>query len=336
MPRSTDGLTQQQRAAVTHPGGPLLVLGAAGTGKTRTLERRFAWLVEQGAEASRVVAIALSPSAAAAMRERLETLVQPPYDELHVDTFRSFCARLLREEALEAGVDPGFVPVTPADRVALLLHCIDELSLRHHEIRGNPAPLLAAFVRRIDRLKEEMVSAGELLAHAQRRRDEVSTGDDAARARAARELEFAGVYADHERLLDERGALDSGDLVLRACALLGKRPDVRGRVSGRVDHLLVDDLQDANFAQASLVGLLREESGQVTATGNEDAALHRLRGAGAEEPRRLRARVRGRHDRRAGGVAALRRARPPPRRRDRGPDRGAAQVARIGARRVAR
>ncbi len=148
------------------------------------------------------------------------------------------------------------------------------------------------------------MSAGELLAHAERRRDEVSTGDDAARARAARELEFAGVYADHERLLDERGALDSGDLVLRACALLGKRPDVRGRVSGRVDHLLVDDLQDANFAQASLVGLLREESRQVTATGNEDAALHRLRGAGAEEPRRLRARVRGRHDRRAGGVAS--------------------------------
>ena len=280
MPRAIDCLSRAQQVAVTHRGGPLLVLGAAGTGKTQVLERRFAWLAEEGAPASELVAITLSAPGAAAMRERLEALVAPPYDELHVDTFRSFCERLLREEALEAGVDRSFVPVTPADRVALLLDCLDQLTLRHHEIRGNPAPLLAAFVTRIDRLKEEMVSADELLAQSERRRDEVSASDDATRARAARDHEFAGVYASHERLLAERGALDFGDLALRSYELLGGRPHVRERVSRRVRHLLVDDFQDANFAQASLVGLLCEGSGAITVAGDEDCAVHRLRGAG--------------------------------------------------------
>src|ERR671924_371327 len=133
-----DGLNRAQRAAVTHPGGPLVVIAGAGTGKTRTVTARFA------------------------------SLIQAPYEDLHVSTFHAFCSRLLADEALEVGLDPFFSPVTPADRLALLLDRLDELSLRHHEIRGNPAPLLASFVARIDRLKEEMVTADELLRHAER------------------------------------------------------------------------------------------------------------------------------------------------------------------------
>src|SRR5919108_1675426 len=168
MPASLEGLSRAQREAVTHPGGPLLVLGGAGTGKTHLLTRRFAWLVEQGTAPGEVLALAASRPGAAAVRERLETLIQAPYDELHVATFHGFCARLLADEALEAGVDPFFSPVTPADRLALLLDRLDELSLRHHEIRGNPAPLLASFVARIDRLKEEMVPADDYREYAER------------------------------------------------------------------------------------------------------------------------------------------------------------------------
>src|SRR5438046_59585 len=160
MPASLDGLDRAQRTAVTHPGGPLLVVAGAGTGKTRTLTRRFAWLVEQGAAPETLLALTFSAPAAAEMRARLETLIEAPYEELHVFTFHSFCRRLLADEAVEAGVDPFFNPVTPADRLALLLDRIGELTLRRHEIRGNPAPLLAGFVSRIDRLKDEMVSAG--------------------------------------------------------------------------------------------------------------------------------------------------------------------------------
>src|SRR5262245_63644 len=275
MPESLDGLNAAQRAAVTHPGGPLLVVAGAGTGKTRTLTRRFAWLVEQGVPAEEVLALTFSSPAAAEMRERLEALLESPYEELHVATFHSFCQRLLQDEALEAGVDPFFSPVTPADRLALLLERIDDLSIREHEIRGNPAPLLASFVSRIDRLKDEMIAAEDFLAYARG----LDTGGDAARAAAARELEFASVYASHDRLLTERGALDFGDLILRAFRLLHERPHVRERVARRFRHVLVDEYQDTNFAQGMLLRLLVEEHGNVTVVGDDDQAIYRFRGA---------------------------------------------------------
>ncbi|HEY1277316.1 MAG TPA: ATP-dependent DNA helicase [Thermoleophilaceae bacterium] len=275
MPESLDGLNAAQREAVTHPGGPLLVIAGAGTGKTRTLTRRFAWLVEQGVPADQVLALTFSSPAAAEMRGRLETLLQAPYEELHVATFHSFCQRLLQDEALESGVDPFFSPVTPADRLALLLERIDDLSIREHEIRGNPAPLLASFVSRIDRLKDEMITADDFMAYART----LDTGGDAARASAARELEFASVYASHDRLLTQRGALDFGDLILRAFRVLHERPHVRERVARRFRHVLVDEYQDTNFAQGMLLRLLVEEHGNVTVAGDDDQAIYRFRGA---------------------------------------------------------
>ena len=179
------------------------------------------------------------------MLERLEELLQPPYEELRVSTFHAFCLRLLCDESLEAGVDPFLSPVSPADRLALLLERLDDLTLRHHETRGNPAALLASFVSRIDRLKDEMISAEDYRRYAERLAS-AATGD-AARARADRELEFARLYADHDRLLAARGALDFGDLVVRAFTLLHRRPHVRERVSRRFHHVLVDDYQDVNL-----------------------------------------------------------------------------------------
>src|SRR3954451_5553058 len=277
MPDSQDALTRAQRAAVTHPEGPLLIVAGAGTGKTSTICRRFGWLVEPGAPAGQLLALTFSSSAAAEMRERLETLITSPYEELHVQTFHGFCSSLLADEALEAGVDPFFSPVTPADRLALLLDRIDELSLRHHEIRGNPAPLLGSFVGRIDRLKDEMVSAEDYVAYAQGLAEEAH--DDASRAHAARELEFGRLYADHDRLLGERGALDFGDLILRAFRMLHEKPHVRERTAARFRHVLVDEYQDTNFAQGMLLRLLVDEHRNVTVVGDDDQAIYRFRGA---------------------------------------------------------
>src|SRR5215212_4058492 len=276
MPDLLDGLNANQRAVVTHPGGPLLVVAGAGTGKTLTLTRRFAWLVEQDVPAGCILALTFSTPAAAEMRERLETLLDAPYEELNVSTFHAFCLKLLRDEALEACVDPFLSPVTPADRLALLLERIDELTLRHHQIRGNPAPLLASFVSRIDRLKDELVSAADYQAYAERLGEGAS---DAERASNAREREFAQLYADHDRLLDECGALDFGDLIVRSFRLLHEKPHVRERVAGRFRHVLVDEYQDTNCAQGMLVRLLVEEHGNVTVVGDDDQAIYRFRGA---------------------------------------------------------
>ncbi|MCA1656219.1 MAG: ATP-dependent helicase, partial [Actinobacteria bacterium] len=268
-------LTAAQARAVTHPGGPLLALGSAGTGKTTVLVARFAWLVEQGAAPESLLALSPSGSAAGALRRRLEDALVRPYEELAVHTPPGICARLLRDEAAEAGLDPFFVPATPADRLALLLDRMDDLELRRHDLAGRPAVLLAGVLERIDRLKADLVTAADC---AQRARA-LPRGDAAQRARAAREAEFAGLYADHDRLLAEQGALDSGELVLRAIALLRERPAAR-RVARRHRHVLVDDLDGLSRAQALLVELLAGGDGgegapvsvTVTAGGGGAAA----------------------------------------------------------------
>ncbi len=267
-------LTPAQHEAVTHPGGPLLVIGGAGTGKTRILVERVGWLAaEQAVPPEAILALTFSAPAADALRERIEArLGAPPAEDLPVTTFQSLCARLLHDEALEAGVDPFATPVSPADRLAMLLEAIDDLPLRHHDLRGNPSALLGSIVGRIDRLKGELVTCEDYAAWAAT----LGEGDP---GRADREREFAQLFRAHDRLLAEAGTLDYGDLVLHAFRLLRERPHVRARVARRFGHVLVDELQDANFAQGLLLRLLVGEHGNVTAVADNDQAIHRFRGA---------------------------------------------------------
>jgi DNA helicase II / ATP-dependent DNA helicase PcrA len=251
---------------VTHRGGPLLVVGAAGSGKTCTLVHRHAWLATEGGMAPEQVLVITGSEAA-------------------VHTVPGFCARLLHDEALEAGLDPFVAPVTPADRLAMLLDHVDELSLRLHDFRGNPATLLAGVIARIDRLKDAMVTADEYARWAA----DLPAGDD----RAEREREFAAVYATHDRLLAQQGALDFGDLVLHAHALLRDKPHLRARVAARHRHLLVDDVQDLEHAAIRLVLLLSGDGPALTAAGDDDQAIRRLRAAAAKNLRDLAAEVPG-------------------------------------------
>jgi superfamily I DNA/RNA helicase/RecB family exonuclease len=280
VPEPPDALTPEQREVVTHRGGPLLVVGAAGTGKTRTLLHRHAWLAGEGGLAPEaVVAVSSSEAAADALREGVEEALPGGFAELAVHTVHGVAARLLHDEALEAGLDPFVVCATPADRLAMLLDRVDELTLRLHDFRGNPAVLLGGVIARIDRLKDAMVTAAEYARWAAA----LPAGDE----RAEREREFAAVYEAHDAMLREQGSLDSGDLVLCALRLLRDRPHVRARVAARWRHVLVDDVQDLEHAHRSLVLLLVREHAQLTAAGDDDQALTRLRPAGARDLREL-------------------------------------------------
>jgi DNA helicase II / ATP-dependent DNA helicase PcrA len=273
VPAILDGLTDPQREAVTHPDGRTLVVAGAGTGKTRTLVARFAWLVERGASPDGILVLTFSAPAADELRARLEAVVDRPYEELAVSTFHAFCARLLHDEAVAAGLDPFATPVTPADRLALLLERIDELPFRRHDFQGNPAALLASFIERFDRLKDELVTVEDYADWASRLPDD---------ERGAREREFAAVYGTHDRMLRETGTLDFGDLVLQAHRLLREHPQVQARVRERFRHLLVDEFQDTNYAQGTLLAQLGDD---VMAVGDDDQAIYRFRGASTKNLR---------------------------------------------------
>ncbi|MFL5846657.1 MAG: ATP-dependent helicase [Solirubrobacteraceae bacterium] len=269
----------------SQPPGPLIVIGGAGSGKTTYLVERLAWLVDQGSAPEEILAVVHSDATADVLRARIEERLARPYEELLVLTPHGVAQRLLHDEALEAGIDPFVVILGAADRTAMLLERIDELTLRRHDLRGNPAALLRSVVERIDRLKDEAVTAAEYDAWAR----SLPADDDAQRTHAEREREFAGLYLDHDRMLGQAGALDAGGVLLRAIELLREHPHVRGRVAARWRHLLVDDYQDLSFAQALLVTVLASEHGGLTVAGDDDQAIRRFRGAAAKNLRELAA-----------------------------------------------
>jgi DNA helicase II / ATP-dependent DNA helicase PcrA len=280
VPASPGAITRAsaspEAAVASHRGGPLLVLGGAGSGRTQALVARFAALTADGVAPEEILLLTRGAAAAEALRARIEdALGDRPFEELAVLPIHDMCARLLRDEALEAGVDPFAVTATPADRLALLLDRVDELTLRHHDLRGRPAAVLGAVIARIDRLKDAGLRAarfGEWTAALPA--EDVSD-------RAEREREFARLFEAHDRMLLEQGLLDFGELVLRVCELLEQRPHVRARVAGRWRHVLVDDLEDLTPAQLRVVDLLAAEHGSVVCAADDDQAVDEPRGAAA-------------------------------------------------------
>src|SRR3954470_15433279 len=280
-PTNVPTLSPDQQQAVTHAPGAVIVVGGAGTGKTTVVVERFAHRVREGVAPDAILVLGPSAPAADALRQRIEDALDRAWGELAVHDAHGLCARLLRDEAPEAGLDPFFVPATRADRLALLLDRVDELTLRLHDFRGRPAALLAGVIDRIDQLKRQAVTAADVAARAAALPEDT----DVARTRAAREREFAQVYADHDRLLAEQGTLDSGDLLLHAIGVLRDKPHVRARVAARWPIVLADDVHDAGFATALLLRLLSAERGDVTVTGDDDQAHERFRAAAAKNLR---------------------------------------------------
>jgi DNA helicase-2/ATP-dependent DNA helicase PcrA len=256
-------LTEGQTRVVGHRAGPLLVSGPAGSGRSEALARRLESLTADGTQPQHVLTLTRSRAGATRLRARAAALVEPPYEELWVATYESVAERLLSEYALEAGLDPFFATVRMADRLALLLDHLEELSLRRHEIRGNPAGLLARLLRRIDALKAEAISPGRLRDWAEEREREAPGAEEKERAR--REREFADLYASHDRILRENGSLDGGDLVIELERLLRERADVRSEVATRFSFVMADELEDAGAAHRSLVDALAEHGNLVCA-----------------------------------------------------------------------
>lgn len=204
---ATDG----QRAVAAHDAGPLLVRGDAGSGRTEALALRLESLAQRGVRPEHVLVLARSRAARARLRERAEILLDRPHEELWVRTYEEAAEELLREFSTEAGLDPFFTTVAPADRLAILLDRLDDLPLRRHEIRGNPAGLLARLLRRIDLLKTEAVTPASLRDWAVAAERAATTA--AERERAEREIEFADLFARHDRILREAGSLDRKSVV---------------------------------------------------------------------------------------------------------------------------
>jgi DNA helicase II / ATP-dependent DNA helicase PcrA len=227
-----DGLNPQQRAAVVHVGGPLLIVAGAGSGKTRVLTHRIAYLLaERGVRPGQILAITFTNKAAGEMKERVARLVGPRARSMWVSTFHSMCVRLLRYEAKEVGFKSSFSIYDADDSKRLMTLVGRELDLDPK--RYPPRALLA----QISNLKNELVTP-------QAWADKVSS---------APEKVLAEAYTRYQRRLADAHALDFDDLIMTTVELLQQHPAVAQKYRERFRHVLVDEYQDTNHAQYVLV-----------------------------------------------------------------------------------
>ena len=255
MANPLNGLTDAQREAIGQRSAPLLIDGVPGAGKTEVLAARFCWLVEAGLEAHRPLLIVRDERAVQAAVRRIEALLDRPHEALSVHTMAGFCASLLAEQATAAGIEEPPPVLTAGERLALLLESAAQLELRHHDFRGRPVSLFAAFVRRIDQLKAQLIDAERFAATA-------ADGSE-------RDREFAVVYLAHDRLLGERGSLDVGDRLIACVRMLEREPSLSEELARRHEQLLVDDWQVRSAGERRLVALLARAGAELSVAGDD-------------------------------------------------------------------
>jgi len=254
------GLNPEQREAVLHERGPLLVLAGAGSGKTRVITHRLARLVETGADPRTILAVTFTNKAAGEMRGRAASLIGGAARLAFVGTFHSWALRFLRRQAAAASLPPRFSIADSADQLTLVKEAMAELSISDQVLPPG------AVRSRISQAKNALVSAQRF----------EQTQADFAGERIAR------VYVLYEKKLAAAGALDFDDLIVWSVRLLEARPDVLSGERRRARHLLIDEYQDTNTSQDALIKLLGEGADSLCAVGDEDQSIYRWRGAEIE------------------------------------------------------
>jgi DNA helicase II / ATP-dependent DNA helicase PcrA len=253
-----EGLNEPQREAVTWPGGPLLILAGAGSGKTRVLTHRIAYLLAtEGASPSEILAITFTNKAAEEMRERAGLLVGRRVRAMWVMTFHSACARMLRAHADRLGYTRQFTIYDQADSRRLIKRCLDELGIDPK--RFTPA----AIGSQISDAKNRLLDAdgyGQMVG-------------------SFFEQTVADVYREYERQLHRMNAMDFDDLLFRAVNVLELFDEVRERYSEGFRQILVDEYQDTNHAQYRWLQLLAKDHRNLAVVGDPDQSIYQFRGA---------------------------------------------------------
>ncbi len=253
-----EGLNDVQRQAVETTDGPLLVIAGAGSGKTRVLTRRLAYILTQRmAEPYQMLAVTFTNKAAGEMKSRVNELMRTEIAELQVSTFHSFCARMLRREATAAGYDSNFTILDQEDSVSLIKNCIKDLKISDGQF---PAKGQA---RKISDAKNQLISADQF----------------AQAASGYFETRTAEIYKLYQRRLRECNGMDFDDLIFNTVWILRNNPAIGEKYRNRFRYLLVDEYQDTNRVQYLLLKSLLGDHQNICVVGDEDQSIYGWRGA---------------------------------------------------------
>jgi len=255
---TTDVLSDVQLNAVRQTDGPVLIFAGAGSGKTRVLTHRVAYLLgEKAVFPDRILAVTFTNKAAGEMKTRLERMVGDQARDLWVGTFHSICVRMLRRDGTKIGIDKNFAIMDDTDQRSIVRDVLQDLDYDERQISPGAA------LDEISKAKNSLLSPDEYEAKATSFFGE----------------RLAKVYREYDRRLRESNGLDFDDLIAQAIRLLETQDDVRTRYQNKFRYILVDEYQDVNFAQYRLCSILAGEHKNLTVVGDDDQSIYSWRGS---------------------------------------------------------
>ncbi|MBN1258963.1 UvrD-helicase domain-containing protein, partial [Candidatus Peregrinibacteria bacterium] len=271
-------LNVQQREAVEHKDGPILVIAGAGTGKTRVITERIAHILQnQWCANDEVLGLTFTEKAANEMEERLDRLMPLGYEAVPLSTFHSFCEKILRQYGIDIGLGPNFRIIEGVRHWQFLKERLFDFELDYYRPLGNPTAFIDALIGHFGRLKEEIISPADYLAFAKKKQKASKEKEE--KAEAARALELAKAYGLYQKLLAENNYLDFADLHFKVIELFEKRPNILVHLQNHYKYVLVDEYQDTNIAQNRIVDFLVARHKNIMAVGDDDQSIYKFRGA---------------------------------------------------------
>jgi len=294
-----ENLNKEQKEAVTHGAGPLLIVAGAGTGKTTVITRRIAYLIEQKlAKPDEILALTFTDKAAGEMQDRLDQLLPLGYYDMWISTFHSFFQRILQQHGLDIGLPADFRLLSETGAWILIHDNLDKFELDYYRPLGNPNKFISSLLKHFSRCKDELLTPEDYLEFAEGLKLSFDTpegvksksknhphptsplkGEETAivplpsgeglgegdNSEMLRVQELANAFHVYQKLLVDNNYLDFGDLISRAYELFNKRPKILQYYQNKFKHILVDEFQDTNYAQYQLVKLLTQKDAESDA-----------------------------------------------------------------------
>lgn len=270
-------LNEEQKEAVLHNKGPLLIVAGAGTGKTTVITQRIASLIEKKlANPEEILALTFTEKAAFEMEERVDKLLEFGYVDLWISTFHSFCERVLRDNALDIGLSPDFKILDATAGWLLARKNLDKFDLKYYQALGNPTKFIQALISHFSHCKDQEIYPQDYLNYA----DDLKTTDNGKEDQETERIkEVANAYHIYQQILLENNVLDFGDLINYCLRLFKKRPNILEKYRKKFKYILVDEFQDTNWSQYELVKLLAAPKNNLCVCADDDQAIYRWRGA---------------------------------------------------------
>jgi len=272
-------LNKQQLEAVRHENGPLLIIAGAGTGKTTVITERVKYLIlKKRVQPSEILALTFTEKASLEMEERIDKEMPYGYIQMWISTFHSFCDRILRQEAINIGLNPNYKLLTEAECIILIRNNLFKFNLNYFRPLGNPNKFLSGLIKHFSRLKDEDISPSEYISWTQKQKTKSKKQKDE-KDEIEKNIELADAYKAYEDLKAKEGVMDFSDLISNTLNLFRIRKNILKNYQNQFKYILVDEFQDTNYVQNQLAELLAGEKKNITVVGDDDQSIYRFRGS---------------------------------------------------------